>query len=106
MKSTSPSSRFVIDNLQVYEGPTYATLPYTYNFESATLSSDWTWNVTGAGRVRLPTSAPTPFAGSRMMVMDSHTANLDSTQVADLHIKLADQSNLELGFWWREFDDA
>ncbi|MEZ5066033.1 MAG: S8 family serine peptidase [bacterium] len=85
-------------------GPTYASLPYTTGFESASLDASWTTASTGPGRI-LVTTANTPHAGTRHLTMDSSTSNSYATNFADLHLDLAGEGNVDLEFWWKEFGD-
>jgi hypothetical protein len=85
-------------------GGTYATLPYTTGFEAGALDSYWTQAVTANGRVQV-LSTSTPHAGTRHLVMDDATSGGYSQTEARLKLNLSGQTQVNLGFWWKDFGD-
>jgi PKD repeat protein len=93
------------DYVEVTEpGGDYATLPYTTGFESGELDQYWFTQVTADGRVQV-LSSYTPHSGVYHLVMDDATSGGYSMTEAWLRVNLAGESNVDLGFWWKEFGD-
>jgi hypothetical protein len=83
---------------------TQASYPFYDSFESGSLGPDWSTYTTNQGRVAIATSYP--YSGSYSLLLDDSV--VDSTYsfaAAILTVDLSDQSDVELDFWWREFDD-
>ena len=97
----SSNSNFTIE-VPVVGG--YATLPYAMGFEGGAVDQYWTTASTNVGRV-LVTTANTPHGGSYHLTMDSATNGTYCQNEAWLHLDLAGQSQVDLGFWWKEFGD-
>ena len=89
----------------VPEGSTaVASFPFYDNFESGSLGGDWSTSTTNEGRVRVSTSYP--YAGSYSLLLDDSVNNsTTSIAAAILAIDLGSQTDVDLDFWWREFDD-
>jgi PKD repeat protein len=90
--------------ITVNEAGGYASLPYSTGFESGTFDQYWTTQSSGDGRIRLLTTN-TPHSGSYHMVMDNAVSGTYSQNEAWLHLNLAGKSQVELTFWWKEFND-
>ncbi len=81
-----------------------ASFPFRDGFEAGTLGGDWTAVTTNDGRVEIGSSYA--YTGTySLMLDDSHTDAVYSTAAAILTIDLSGQTEVELDFWWREFDD-
>lgn len=82
----------------------YASLPYSTGFESG-LDTYWsTESSSSYGRIQV-TTANTPHSGSYHLTMDVTTNGNYATNQADLHVNLSGQSQVDLEFWWKEFND-
>ncbi|MBU2501248.1 S8 family serine peptidase [bacterium] len=95
------NSNFTID---VPSAGGYATLPYSAGFEGGAVDQYWTTASTNVGRV-LVTTTNTPHGGSYHLTMDSATNGTYCLNEAWLHLDLAGQSQVDLGFWWKDFGD-
>ncbi len=82
----------------------YATLPYSTGFESGALDGFWTTASTADGRVRV-LSSNGPHGGSWHLTMDDPTSGGYAQNEAWLHLDLSGESDVDLGFWWKEFGD-
>ncbi len=95
-----------IDYITVTE-PTvdYATPPYSTGFESGSFDSYWyTVSSNSEGRIQI-TSANGP-RGSYHLTMDDNTNGGQYAQnEAWLRLNLAGLSDVDLVFWWKEFND-
>jgi hypothetical protein len=83
---------------------TVASFPFYDGFESGTLGTDWMTYTTYEGRVRVSSSYP--YGGTYSLLLDDF--DRDSTYsyaAAILTIDLSGQSEVELDFWWCEFND-
>ena len=85
-------------------GQTYATLPYTMNFEAGTLDEFWTTaSSSPLGRIQVSTDfAP---QGTYHLTMDVSSNNNDNINEARLHLDLSGQTDVDLSFAWKEFSD-
>jgi PKD repeat protein len=83
----------------------YASVPYTTGFESGSFDQYWTsQSDTAEGRIQV-TTANVP-RGSYHLTMDDTTGNTTYNQnEALLHVDLSGQSNVDLAFWWKEWND-
>ena len=85
-------------------GQEYAALPYTTGFEGG---FDVYWDTQSSnsfGRIQT-TSANTPHSGTSHLTMDVSTNGNYAQNEAWLHLDLTGESNVDLGFWWKEFGD-
>ena len=84
--------------------PTVASFPFYDGFESGALSTDWIPFATEQGRVRV--SDAHPYSGTYSLLLDDGAVDeVYAYAGAILSVDLSGQSQVELGFWWREFDD-
>ncbi|KAB2879117.1 T9SS type A sorting domain-containing protein [bacterium] len=82
----------------------YATLPYSFGFETA-LDAYWATSSSNSfGRI-LRTTANAPHSGSYHLTMDVTTNNNYSENHADLKVNLSGYTNATLSFWWKDFGD-
>jgi hypothetical protein len=95
---------FALDDISVLRAPEYGTLPYYTGFETGNFDGKWTVSSSNRGRVQIQT-ASAPVAGSYHLTMDCREAGYPSLAEASLHLNFEGQSNIELAFWWREFND-
>ncbi|MEM9022597.1 MAG: hypothetical protein AAGB22_02560, partial [Bacteroidota bacterium] len=96
------SDGFAFDDISV--GTSGAKVPYFTGFEGG-LDEYWNTSSTASrGRVQV-TSANGPHTGSDHLTMDVTSNGSSVTNFADLHINLAGESEVELRFWWKEFND-
>ncbi|MEO1335692.1 MAG: S8 family serine peptidase, partial [Myxococcota bacterium] len=85
-------------------GQSYATLPYTADFESGALDEFWSTETSASvGRIQV-TGANGP-RGSSHLTMDVTTNGNYNTNEARLHLDLSGQTQVDLAFWWKEFSD-
>ena len=85
------------------QSPTLATFPFYDGFESGTLGADWTISTTNQGRVRVSSSYP--YTGTYSLLLDdSQNDSIYSLAAAILTVDLSGQSQVELDFWWNEWD--
>ncbi|MEQ6120472.1 hypothetical protein [Reichenbachiella sp. MALMAid0571] len=82
---------------------TYATLPFTDDFESGSLGASWSTTSSNAGQV-LVTGNDSPN-GNYHMTMDTDEDNEYSTNEAWLHVDLSGLTIVDLSFAWKEFGD-
>ncbi len=81
-----------------------ASLPFSDSFESDNLGSAWAVETDYEGRVRVDSSYP--HTGTRSLLLDDDTnKEFYSHASAILALDLSDQSQVEMSFWWREFND-
>jgi uncharacterized repeat protein (TIGR01451 family) len=84
--------------------PTVASFPFYDGFESGATGTDWTTYTTYEGRVRVSSSYP--YSGTYSLLLDDFDSNQTfSYAAAVLTIDLSGQSDVDLDFWWREFND-
>lgn len=82
----------------------YAAVPYSTGFESG-LDTYWTTATSSTfGQVQT-TTANTPHSGTNHLTFDVSTNGNFSQNEALLHLDLSGQTELELNFWWKEFND-
>ncbi|MFC1733877.1 C25 family cysteine peptidase, partial [candidate division KSB1 bacterium] len=82
----------------------YAILPYFTGFENG-LDMHWdTTSSVGNGRIRID-SIYQPWRGNFHLLMDVDTAGTYSINAASLYLDLYGTSNVQLSFWWKEFND-
>ncbi|MEM9023275.1 MAG: T9SS type A sorting domain-containing protein, partial [Bacteroidota bacterium] len=98
------SDGFAFDDISVAV-PGNSVLPYSTSFDSG-LDANWTLSTTDAvrGRVQV-TSANGPHSGAQHLTMDVTTSGSAVSNRADLAIDLSGESNVELSFWLKEFND-
>jgi hypothetical protein len=81
-----------------------ANFPFSDGFETGTLRSMWSTYTTDEGRVQVSSSYK--HGGTYSVLLDDTTDNATySTAGLILTINLAGQTEVDLGFWWREFGD-
>ncbi len=90
--------------IEVPSGGDYATLPYSTGFETGSLDQYWSTVSTVDGRVRV-LSTNTPHSGSYHLTMDDPTSGGYAQNEAWLHLDLSGETEVDLGFWWKEFGD-
>jgi|GEM_PF-1373133 len=79
-------------------------LPFSDGFESGSLSSPWAIETDYEGRVEI--SSTYPYTGNYSLLLDDAAGNLVySHAAAILALDLSGQSNVDLSFIWRGFDD-
>ncbi|HSJ58040.1 MAG TPA: carboxypeptidase regulatory-like domain-containing protein [Anaerolineae bacterium] len=79
-------------------------LPFADGFESGDLGSGWAIETDYAGRVRVGTAYP--HTGSYSLLLDDSSDPLFfSHAAAVLTLDLSAYKEVELSFWWREFND-
>jgi hypothetical protein len=84
--------------------PTYITIPYTIGFETG-LDEHWIIrDNSDYGRI-LVTSNYSPHSGSYHLTMDANATGHYSKNEALLHLNLSGQNQVNLEFWWKEFND-
>jgi len=84
--------------------PTYTTIPYTIGFETG-LDEHWIIrDNSDYGRI-LVTTNYSPHSGSYHLTMDANSAGHYSKNEALLHLNLSGQTQVDLEFWWKEFND-
>lgn len=82
----------------------YASLPYSFGFETA-LDQYWATSSSNSfGRIQRVTTN-TPHSGSYHLTMDVTTNNNYSENHADLKVDLTGFTNVTLTFWWKDFGD-
>ncbi len=83
----------------------YAKIPYSTGFESGTLDKHWkTHSDTQFGRVLLTTNHG-PKSGAYHLTMDDGSKGTYSINQARLYLDLSNQAQVDLTFWWKEFND-
>ena len=101
-----PDDGFAIDEVRVQAAPapTPASFPFYDGFESGSLGNAWVTTFTNEGRAQVSSSYP--YAGSYSLLLDDwENDSIESTSAAILAIDLSAQSQVNLAFWWREFDE-
>ncbi len=84
--------------------PGYADLPYSTGFENG-LDEHWiVRDDSDYGRIRVTTSY-SPHSGSYHLIMDVSSDGNFNTNEALLHLDLQGETNVDLEFWWKEFND-
>jgi len=79
-------------------------LPFSDGFEGGTLGSAWAVETDFQGRVQVGSAAS--HAGAYSLLLDDDTnGDLYSHASAILSLDLSGQSQVDLSFWWRDFDD-
>ncbi len=82
----------------------YASLPYYTGFENG-LDQYWdTISSNGNGDIRIDSNY-IPVAGNFHLTMDTDTAGFYAQNEAWLHLNLDGETNVQLSFWWKEFND-
>jgi hypothetical protein len=83
---------------------THTALLFSDGFESGSLGSAWVVETDYEGRVRVATEYPA--AGSYGLLLDDDTdGGFTSHASSILALDLSGETEVKLGFWWREFDD-
>jgi len=83
---------------------TVAGFPFCDGFETGKLGPGWRTYATDEGRVRVSSSYP--YSGTFGVLLDDSTEGSAYSYAAlVLTIDLSGQSDVELGFWWRDFGD-
>jgi hypothetical protein len=81
-----------------------ASVPFVDGFEDGELGDTWAVETDYEGRVRV--EAGYPHTGTYSLLLDDHTNGaLYSHASAILALDLEAQSQVEMSFWWRAFDD-
>ncbi|NQY08166.1 MAG: T9SS type A sorting domain-containing protein [Flavobacteriales bacterium] len=84
---------------------TYATLPFTDDFESGSLGASWATVLEGTARNRVYAGF-NPHAGTYQMILDDGTdAGATQTSEAWLHLDLTGETVVELIFWMQDMGD-
>jgi len=83
---------------------TVAGFPFCDGFEAGNLGIGWTTYATDEGRVQVSSSYP--HSGTYSVLLDDSSDNVIYSHAAlILTIDLSGQSDVDLDFWWRDFDD-
>ena len=104
------SDGFAFDEISVTSGgggggAAYAALPYSTGFETTSVDQYWSLVEGIEGRITVAT-ANGPFAGSRHLTMDDEVNGGSFSQnEAWLRMNLANESQVNLAFQWKEFGD-
>ena len=101
-----PNDGFAIDEVRVRPPPvpTPASLPFYDGFETGALGESWITTFTKEGRVQV--SSDHPYAGIYSLLLDDWEYDgIYSTAAAILAVDLSGQTEVELDFWWDEFND-
>ena len=80
-----------------------AVFPFYEGFESGVLDTHWSVVTDNEGRVRV--SADYPYAGTYSALLDCSSSGTYSTAALVLTIDLSAQTEVDLSFQWREFND-
>ena len=84
--------------------PPPAGFPFYDGFESGTLSSEWSVFTDAEGRVTVSSSYP--YEGTYAVLLDDSVSGSSySTAALIMRIDLAGETEVDLDFWWREFND-
>lgn len=96
---------YAIDEVTVRATPPAqpATPPFYDGFETGALGASWVADTTRNGRVRV--SDLYPYTGSYSLLLDGSADQANSLAMATLALDLSTQDQVELDFWWREFND-
>ncbi len=89
---------------QLAQGQTFATLPFSEDFESGVLQSYWAKSGTGPYRGQI-TTANVPHGGVRHYTMDGSLQNSYERNQLTLGLDLAGYTNVVLSFWVKSFLD-
>src|SRR5512139_717621 len=89
---------------QVARAQTFATLPFSEDFESGVLQSYWAKSGTGPYRGQI-TTANVPHGGVRHYTMDGSSQNSYERNQLTLGVDLAGYTNVVLSFWVKGFLD-
>ncbi len=89
---------------QLAKAQTFATLPFSEDFESGVLQSYWAKSGTGPYRGQI-TTANLPHGGVRHYTMDGSTQNSYERNQLTLGVNLAGYTNVVLSFWVKGFLD-
>jgi hypothetical protein len=104
-KNASGTTTGVIWHFTTASSQAYATLPYSTGFESGSLDQYWATHCsTEFGRIQV-TNANTPHSGTYHLTMDVSTSGTYNLNEAWLHLDLSGETNVDLSFWWKEFND-
>ncbi|MDN5204703.1 T9SS type A sorting domain-containing protein [Fulvivirgaceae bacterium BMA10] len=99
---------FAFDNVTVRVpvvcSPTYASFPYSFDFETGSLGTEWCTKTTSSTSTEV-TTTNNPNAGSYHLVMQAATDDLYAQNEAELYIDLSGQTQVELEFYYKDFDD-
>jgi len=102
------SDGMAFDDISVTEvsgGTGYAALPYSTGFESGDVDEFWTLIEGVEGWVGV-TSSYTPHTGSYHLIMDDIVSGGSySLNEAWLKVDLSGYANVDLSFWWKEYND-
>ncbi len=83
----------------------YATLPYSTGFETGNLDPFWSIKTSNpVGRIQV-SNANEPHRGSYHLLMDVNSSGNYATNEAWLRLNLAGETQVDLIFWWKEFND-
>jgi|GEM_PF-1282590 len=94
------------DYITVTEPPVnYADVPYSTGFESGFFDQYWTSQSSNSeGRIQI-TTANTPRGSYHLTMDDNLNGGQYSQNEAWLHVNLSGLSNVDLTFWWKEWND-
>ena len=83
---------------------TVASFPFCDGFEAGNLGAGWMTYTTDEGRVQVSSSYP--YSGTYSVLLDDSVEGSSYSHAAlILTIDLSGQSDVDLDFWWRDFDD-
>lgn len=84
-------------------GPRTVAFPFSDDFETGTLASDWSTNTSGTGVAEI--SSDNPHSGTRHVFLGQKIVD-DGHASLVLSINLANQPDVFLDFWWRATGDV
>ena len=84
--------------------PQAASLPFSDDFETGTLSADWLIQRTTQAQVQV--SSAYPYSGTQSVLLSKVVSDsTDSTAAMILTLDFVGEPSAVLNFWWREFND-
>jgi hypothetical protein len=97
----APDDGLAFDNIQVYSQ--YSSIPYSCGFEND-LDDYWTTESSNIhGRVQV-TTYNNPHSGNKHLTMDVDSLGNNAINRAYLFLNLEDMNNVELGFYWKDYE--
>ncbi len=92
------------DKTQDATGYPAASLTFTETFETGIFGDSWLTETITEGRVVISTTWP--YTGSYSLILDDHTPHNEySIASATLVVDLNGQTDVDLSFWYRDFND-
>ncbi|MEA2103503.1 MAG: C25 family cysteine peptidase [Candidatus Cloacimonadota bacterium] len=101
---TSNSPNYLQSMNEYYKIKEYSGLPYEMSFENG-IDNNWEmFNSNEYGNI-LVTSDHRPHSDVKHLIMDANNPEVHSLNEAWLHLNLENQEEIEISFWWKEFND-